>query len=72
MKRKGLNEMIRVDVEDYCQDCLDFHPDVVKAERVVLGDAASYTDTIIRCKYRKRCAGITRFLEHQIKEGASK
>lgn len=63
--------MIRVDVEDYCQNCLDFNPDVSKAERVTLGDEASYTDTIIRCKYRKRCCGIRRFLEHQMKEEVS-
>jgi hypothetical protein len=63
--------MIRVDVEEYCHECLDFNPDVSKAERVTLGDEMSYTDTIIRCKYRKRCCGIRRFLEHQMKEGAS-
>lgn len=58
--------MIRVEVEGYCQQCLDFSPDVIKPERVadIKGDPL-YTDTIIHCKYRKRCAGIKRFLESQ-------
>ena len=61
--------MIKLDVEEYCQECLDFCPDVNKPERLVLNDGTSvYSDTIIQCKYRKRCAGIKRFLENQSKE----
>lgn len=61
--------MIRVEVEDYCHACLDFSPDVTKPERVrgVDGDELFYTDTIVRCEYRKRCSGIRRFLEQQMK-----
>ena len=64
--------MILLEVEDYCQQCLDFTPDVVKPDRhhtedgeLVLGD------TIVRCEYRKRCAGIRRFLEKQMREEVS-
>ncbi len=62
--------MIKLDVEGYCQQCLDFSPDVTKPERLtsVDGEFIAYSDTIIQCKYRKRCSGITRYLEHQIKE----
>jgi hypothetical protein len=61
--------MIRLEVEDYCQSCLDFCPDVTKPERVYAGDKEMIlSDTIVRCEYRKRCAGIRRFLEHQMKE----
>lgn len=61
--------MIKLDVEGYCHECLDFCPDVVKPVRVIAsGTDAYYTDTIIQCKYRKRCAGIKRFLENQAKE----
>ena len=62
--------MIRLEVEEYCQSCLDFCPDVTKPERVYCGDNEPFTfgDTIIKCEYRKRCAGIRRFLEHQLKE----
>lgn len=60
--------MIRLEVEGYCQDCLDFCPDVIKPERVITaGNKTSYTDTIVHCKYQKRCSGIKRFLEQQVK-----
>lgn len=61
--------MIKLDVEEYCQECLDFCPDVIKPERVIApGTDACYTDTIIKCKHRKRCSSIMRFLENQAKE----
>ena len=67
--------MIRVEVEDYCQQCMDFSPDVMKPDRSWLRNgrvcyevvAEAEADTIIRCEYRKRCAGIRRFLEQQMK-----
>lgn len=59
--------MIVVDVEDYCQQCLDFHPDVTAPTRERAEGVTIQTDTIIRCKYRKRCAGIKRYLEQQSK-----
>lgn len=61
--------MIRVDVEGYCQQCLDFTPDVIEPKRefsIEVGEVV-LTDTIIKCKYRKRCAGIKRYLEQQMK-----
>lgn len=61
--------MIRVEVEEYCNHCLDFSPDVTNAERVCIGDGEVVVgDTIIRCKYRKRCGAITRFLKKQLEE----
>lgn len=60
--------MIRIDVEEYCHNCLDFSPDVTRPERVttaLYGEA--WTDTIVRCEYRKRCASIKRYLEQQAK-----
>ena len=61
--------MIKLDVEGYCQQCLDFSPEVTRPERVtdVTGKFIGYSDTVIQCKYRKRCSGIKRYLEHQIK-----
>ena len=64
--------MIRVDVEDYCQQCLDFNPDVTKPEKLYSGDGdITLGDTVIQCKYRKRCAGIKRYLENQSKSEVS-
>lgn len=60
--------MIKVQVEDYCEHCLDFSPDVTKPERhLTSNDEFVLSDTIIQCQYRKRCAGIKRYLEQQIK-----
>lgn len=62
--------MICVEVEKYCQQCLDFTPDVTKPERLYTldhPDGLVMSDTIIRCEYRKRCAGIKRYLDQQIK-----
>lgn len=56
--------MIRIDVEGYCHGCLDFEPDVSKPVRNP--DDNSWGDTVIQCKYRKRCGGLVRYLEHQI------
>ena len=65
--------MIRVDVEDYCQNCLDFSSDVTRAEKVYAGDGEIILgDTIIQCKYRKRCASIVRFLTQQTKTEVEK
>lgn len=61
--------MIRVNVEQYCHQCLDFTPDVTAPTRGHTNDGKLeyQTDTIIECKYRKRCAGIKRYLEQQAK-----
>ena len=63
--------MIRLDVEEYCQQCLDFHPDVIPAARGMTAEGeVVVTDTIIQCKYRKRCAGIERYLRQRAKDEA--
>ena len=56
--------MIRIDVEGYCHNCLDFESDVTKPVRNI--DDNTWSDTVIQCKYRKRCSGIKRYLEHQL------
>ena len=64
--------MIRLDVENYCHECLDFTPDVTKPERETTEDLkgkrhVAYTDTIVQCKYRKRCEAIKKYLLRQAK-----
>lgn len=64
--------MIRLNIEEYCHQCLDFTPDVIPPTRSADENGEHIqTDTIIQCKYRKRCAGIKRFLEQQTKEEIS-
>lgn len=56
--------MIRLEVEPYCQWCLDFTPDVIKPDRVVTsGGESLYTDTIVQCRNHKRCEAIKRYLQ---------
>lgn len=59
--------MITLDVEEYCHSCLDFSPDVTKPERVLQDGELVMSDTIVRCKYRKRCSGMIRYLEQHTK-----
>ena len=60
--------MIRLNVEDYCQSCLDFNPEVTRPMRysTLDGDLRLQSDTIIECEHRNRCAGIKRYLERQM------
>lgn len=60
---------IRIEVEGYCQSCLDFSPDVIRPQRIVARDNGDliYGDTIVRCEYAKRCSGIKRYLEQRMK-----
>ena len=57
--------MIRVDVEDYCHECRDFIANVTMTTRNV--ERNEWSDTIIQCEHRKRCAGLVRYLEHKLK-----
>lgn len=56
---------IVLEVEDYCQQCLDFTPELIKPQRVLLEDGEMVTsDAIVHCQYGKRCAGIVRYLRN--------
>ena len=65
--------MIKLEVEDYCHQCVDFVPDVKSPDRLMAGDKeiVFQTDTLIRCEYRRRCASIKRYLEQQAKGAVS-
>lgn len=51
--------MIRLEVEDYCQNCSKFEPDVDRSPVLYRDyDPEPYAligDTIIRCEYRHIC-----------------
>jgi hypothetical protein len=57
--------MIRLEIRDYCADCPDFEPDVEKSQALECGDEIIRSDTVIRCRYRKRCTRIKRYLEER-------
>lgn len=62
--------MIILNVEEYCHSCQDFTADVTPPAKLYASDGNDYTlgDTTVQCKYRKRCAGIKRYLESKEKE----
>lgn len=64
--------MIKLNVEEYCHQCLDFTPDVTKPERHFLdgGNKIEQSDTIVQCKHRNRCEAIKKYLIRQAKEEA--
>ena len=61
--------MIQLNVEEYCHQCRDFSPNVIEPTRVRSGDDKEphWSDTIVQCEHRKRCAGLKRYLEQQMK-----
>lgn len=61
--------MIRLEVEDYCQECRDFTADVIppRKEFPDWGGDCVMTDTIIHCEYRHRCSKIRHYLERQMR-----
>lgn len=69
--------MIKLEIEPYCEECMNFSPDVVKPEKSILygfnhntgerEEVVSVSDTIIRCEGRRNCSNILRYLEKQMK-----
>lgn len=61
--------MIRVEVEGYCSECMDFDPDVQKPQKTFCNNGVTseftMTDTVIRCENRKRCEHIRRYLQRK-------
>ena len=57
---------IKLEVEEYCQECADFDADVSSPERMRNAKhEVVMSDTIVRCSYRNRCRAIKRYLEKQ-------
>ncbi len=56
--------MIKVSVEQYCDDCRDFLPSVTYPQRIFCdNNHVLQTDTIIFCEHRDRCRAIAKFME---------
>lgn len=64
--------MIRLNVEEYCHQCMDFDPDVTEPVRAFGADGKEIilTDTIVQCEHRRRCEAIKKYLIRQAKEEA--
>jgi hypothetical protein len=60
---------IRLEVEGYCQTCMDFSPDVIHPQRIRTADGdVTFGDTIVQCEHKRRCANIKRYLEQKTRE----
>lgn len=61
---------IKLKVQEYCADCLDFEPNVTNPQRAYDDNREVFyqTDTIVECKYAKRCEAIKRYLRMSIYE----
>lgn len=62
MKVEGFD----LELNDYCEYCGYFYPQVEQVEYRVLGDTSERYLNIIRCKNRNRCARIAENLENRI------
>ena len=70
--------MVKLEVEDYCQSCPEFEPDVDKDIRRGYVESFDPFDlerrervecnTIIRCEHRGRCQSIKSQIERRIME----
>ncbi len=56
--------MIRIEVADYCNECMDFDPDVERPQKAYSFDEELIiSDTVVRCTNRNRCRNIARYLK---------
>ena len=61
--------MIKLDVRPYCECCPDFTAEVEGPNRVYVGDEYIHeSDTIVHCKYRRRCEAMVRYLQKQMEK----
>lgn len=61
---KEEEEMIRLEVEDYCQNCPDFEAKV-DSTSLHANDKEVVNYHIIRCKHARRCERMKEYLEGQ-------
>ena len=64
--------MITLKVEEYCHECPAFEPDVdTSGWYNPLNQEEMIRETVILCRYRKRCASMMRYLKKQMREDAA-
>ena len=60
--------MIRLDIQEYCGECCDFEPDVKRPEKIWASTCVILTDTVVSCRYAKRCESIKRYLKQKMED----
>lgn len=58
--------MIKLDVDDYCQNCGNFEAEITTIEKGYTWQEKSY-DTIITCKNRDKCKEAMEYLKSKMK-----
>ena len=66
--------MIKLDVCEYCQDCLEFKPYVDQRPDVFCSNEAQYFcgDTIVKCEDQCKCKVLYNHLKKENSDGTSK
>lgn len=59
--------MIRLEVEDYCQDCDEFKPAAEVIESYSIAIEGKRCLTCVRCKHEHRCREMIRYLKKKVK-----
>lgn len=63
--------MIKLEVEEYCQNCESFEPDTTSdadTSRTFEGfPAIKIVNTTVTCRYQKRCRMMVRYLGRKLK-----
>lgn len=60
---------IVLDVQPYCASCIDFEADVSKPDKMTSSDGTVILgNTVVRCKYAKRCENIRKYFMRLEKE----
>lgn len=60
--------MIELDVRGYCQDCLEFEPQVVQRPRrldSLSGNSIALGDTIVACEHLRHCEALYNHLKRK-------
>ena len=63
--------MIKLDIPQYCQNCIEFEPEITQSPYQVNcdcfgGGSCLYGDTIIECEHRRRCEAIYNYLKGEL------
>lgn len=63
--------MIKLEVEDYCQNCPKFEAEVENPANIynAFGDDDYIGDTIIRCEHRKQCQKVFEYAKKHLING---
>lgn len=57
---------IELHIKDYCQNCVQFEPDLLK-EPIYTSDGKMRIDMVVICRNRNKCNGMEEYIRKQIR-----